>query len=235
MLNLPITINIAAPEVIAIPIIECHEALIDLKQQDIIAYGPVPEHEWTVNDYTKMRKTVYEKLCRAQQQLPHGWRFRVYEGFRSLRVQQMLFDEMYAITQKRYPTLTADALFYETTKLVSPIINADGSRNIPAHNTGGAVDIEMMDEQGGLVDMGMEAKDWQIATPELCMTHSTQVSDLVRQHRELLFALMQAQGFVNYYTEWWHFSYGDRYWAYHQPIKQAIYGSAEQIRHTQPS
>jgi hypothetical protein len=29
---------------------------------------------------------------------------------------------------------------------------------------------------------------------------------------------MQAHGFVNYPTEWWHFSYGDRYWAYHQAV-----------------
>lgn len=229
MTNLSVTINIVDPKIIAIPIVECHEALIDLKQQDIIAYGPVPENEWTLHDYTKMRKNVYEKLCQAQQQLPKGWRFRLYEGFRSLRVQQRLFDEMYTLTKERYPTLAADDLFYETTKLVSPTVNADGSRNIPAHNTGGAIDIEIVDEYGALVDMGMAAKDWQTASPELCMTHCTYLSDKVRQHRQLLLDLMQAQGFVNYYTEWWHFSYGDRYWAYHQPVKQAIYGSADNM------
>lgn len=224
-----LAMNIAAPEVIAIPIVECHEPLVDLKQQDIIAYGPVPENEWTAHDYTKMRKTVYTKLCQAQQQLPEGWRLRVYEGFRSMLVQQILFDEMHILTKQRYPELAHDALFYETTKLVSPIINADGSQNIPAHNTGGAVDIEIMDAQGELINMGMAAKDWQIADPDLCMTACTKLSDSTRQHRQLLLDIMQAQGFVNYFTEWWHFSYGDRYWAYHQPVKQAIYGSADNI------
>jgi len=41
---------------------------------------------------------------------------------------------------------------------------------------------------------------------------------------------MQSQGFINYPTEWWHFSYGDRYWAYHQQASYAIYGSYEEIK-----
>ena len=40
---------------------------------------------------------------------------------------------------------------------------------------------------------------------------------------------MQKHNFVNYPSEWWHFSYGNRYWAYHQPEKQAIYGSADEL------
>jgi D-alanyl-D-alanine dipeptidase len=35
---------------------------------------------------------------------------------------------------------------------------------------------------------------------------------------------MQSHDFVNYPMEWWHFSYGDRYWAYHKKALQAIYG-----------
>lgn len=33
--------------------------------------------------------------------------------------------------------------------------------------------------------------------------------------------------FVNYPTEWWHFSYGDRYWVYIEDKESAIYGSAD--------
>ncbi len=32
-------------------------------------------------------------------------------------------------------------------------------------------------------------------------------------------------GFVNYPTEYWHWSYGDRYWAYVKQQPFAIYGS----------
>jgi hypothetical protein len=33
---------------------------------------------------------------------------------------------------------------------------------------------------------------------------------------------------INYPTEWWHYSYGDRYWAYHQNQPHAIYGPADE-------
>ncbi len=88
-------VYIADPEVLAIPIIECNEPLIDLKNQQQLRYGPPPENELTTDCYTKIRKTVYEKLCLAQDDLPNGWYFRLYEGYRSIAVQTMLFEQMY--------------------------------------------------------------------------------------------------------------------------------------------
>ena len=37
------------------------------------------------------------------------------------------------------------------------------------------------------------------------------LSPTATQHRHYLFAALQAQGFVNYPFEWWHWSYGDKY------------------------
>jgi D-alanyl-D-alanine dipeptidase len=210
-------------KVLAIPIIECNEALIDIKNYNELKYGP-PESELAAKYYTKIRKTVFEKLCQAQKKLSKGWCFRLYEGFRSLQVQQILFEEEYQRVVARYPNEIDEFHFYEATRMVSPVINFDGSQNIPAHNTGGAVDIEIITENGQLVDMGMAAKDWCNVDPEICLTDCKLISKTAQQNRKLLLEIMQAQGFVNYPTEWWHFSYGDRYWAYHQPVKQAIYG-----------
>ena len=71
-------------EINNIPINENNEPLIDLKEQNELAYGPPPDTPLTMNDYTKIRKTIYEKLCQAQNKLPNGWKFRIYEGLRSL-------------------------------------------------------------------------------------------------------------------------------------------------------
>jgi len=30
----------------------------------------------------------------------------------------------------------------------------------------------------------------------------------------ILDTAMKKEGFINYPTEWWHYSYGDKYWAY---------------------
>lgn len=217
-------IYIADPEIVAIPIIECHDPLIDIKQRSELIYGPPPECELTADDYTKMRKTVFDKICLAQAELPSGLRFRLYEGFRSLRVQKMLFDQEYQRTMMRNSSLSHTDCFHETTRLVSPVVNLDGTQNIPPHNTGAAIDIEIITEQGELLDMGMTAKEWCEVPPELCMTNCSLISDTAQQNRKLLLELMLRHGFVNYPTEWWHFSYGDRYWVYHKKMKHAIYG-----------
>lgn len=215
---------IADPEILNVPIKECHEPLINIKNHSELAYGPPPECAATAPDYTKMRQSVFEKLCLAQAELPHGWRFRLYEGYRSLAVQQMLFDNEYQRVSQQNPTATHIERFHETTRLVSPVTNLDGSKNIPPHNTGAAVDVELITASGELVDMGMAAKDWCIVDPDLCLTHSTLVSETAKHNREILFKVLEKQGFVNYPNEWWHFSYGDRYWAYLQEQTHAIYG-----------
>ena len=220
-------VYIADPEILAIPVVDCHEPLIDIKNQQELRYGPPPECELTAEDYTKLRKTVFEKLCRAQKDLPTGWRFQLYEGFRSLAVQEILFNKEYQRVSARYPEASHGERFYETTRLVSPVINLDGSQNIPPHNTGAAVDLEIITEDKYFVDMGMTAKDWSIVHPELCLTASPLVEGVAKQNRELLLQVMESHGFVNYPTEWWHFSYGDRYWAYQSGEAAAIYGSPE--------
>ena len=224
-------IYIADPEILAIPIKECNEPLIDIKNTGDLSYGPPPENEFTTNDYTKMRETVYKKLLAAQADLPKGLRFRIYEGYRSKKVQKLLFDEMHEQMVKRHPDFTPEEIFHETTRLVSPIINFDGTENdVPAHNSGGAIDIEIMDEAGNMLGMGMESKDWIQVEPDLCNTRCQTISDVTRKNRMLLLELMESHGFINYPTEWWHFSYGDRYWAYHTNNTHALYGSADNLK-----
>ncbi len=222
-------INIVDPRILQIPIEECHEDLINLKNQNEIMYGPVPESPLTQDDYTWLRVSVYKKLCLAQKQLPNNWYFRVYEGFRSKKVQQLLFDQQYQQVLRKDPGKSAEAIFYETTRLVSPVTNFDGSTNIPAHNTGAAVDIEIVMKDGRLVDMGMAAKDWLQVPPELCLTECPNLHKQARENRKILLDVMSSFDFVNYPTEWWHFSYGDRYWAYHKKKTTAIYGSVEDL------
>lgn len=222
-------IYITDPRILNIPIKECGESLVDLRMQDELQYGPAPECDLTTNDYTKLRKAVYEKLCLAQRALPNNWRFRIYEGYRSLVVQKQLFDQQFQRVCQMYPHWDYHQRFTETTRLVSPVENLDGTLNTPVHNTGAAVDVEILDADNQLVDMGMTAKDWTVVDPDLCLTHYENLSQEVKHHRQILLTVMESHGFINYPTEWWHFSYGDRYWAYHTKASQAIYGSADSL------
>jgi D-alanyl-D-alanine dipeptidase len=43
-------------------------------------------------------------------------------------------------------------------------------------------------------------------------------------NRDLLAAALATAGLINYRTEWWHWSYGDRYWALMTNQPAALYG-----------
>ena len=78
---------------------------------------------------------------------------------------------------------------------------------------GAAVDLTLVDACGDELDLGTPID----ATPE-----QSDGAVLLRRRRhrrrrprppDLLAGCSGGAGLVNYPTEWWHWSYGDRYWA----------------------
>jgi len=220
-------ISIADSSIVRIPVKECGEPLIDLRNQTEIAFGPPPEKPDNIC-YTKVRKTVYEMLCKAQEILPKGVRFCLYEGWRSLDLQSELFQKMYQNNQEHFPQLNHEELFMETMKLVSPSTLLDGSMNIPPHATGAAIDIYLIDENGVLLDMGLPIDQWSTDIGAcLSQTNSSYINPNARHNREIMSNALSQMGFVNYPNEYWHWSYGDRYWAYCTQASWAIYDSID--------
>ncbi len=218
-------ILIADPRILLIPIINSKEEMIDLKHFKEIAYGPSPEIP-NNNDYTKIRKTIYEKLIQAQKLLPAGLHFCIYEGYRSIQLQKKLFDTRYADVKKDHPDWLEKEIFYETIKMISPVINLDGSKNIPPHSTGGAIDIYLINDKGEPIDMGIHPEDWMSDKEgSISLTASSVISNQAQVNREIMSEVLSIVGFVNYPGEYWHWSYGDRYWAYFKGKTHAIYGS----------
>ena len=216
---------ITDPKVLVIPIHENHETWVDLRTKNTIVLGPSPE-VLNNQDYTYLRKTVHAKLEKAQTLLPKGLRFCLYEGYRSLKLQKILFDKQHRNVKQRHPDWNAQDVFLETTKLVSPVINRDKTENIPPHSTGAAFDVYLIDEHGEVVDMGIHPKDWmQDNDGVLSLTASVHISPAAIKNRHIMSQALSAVGFVNYPTEYWHWSYGDRYWAFVQGNHQAIYGN----------
>src|SRR5262249_55382121 len=64
-----------------------------------------------------------------------------------------------------------------------------------------------------------------------CYFDATRVSRQARANRELLARVLRGAGLVNYPTEWWHWSCGDRYWALVTGAPAALYGpvAADQV------
>jgi D-alanyl-D-alanine dipeptidase len=71
----------------------------------------------------------------------------------------------------------------------------------------------------------MSIDEWSNAiVQELTYTYAPNISIEAKANRALMIDALTKSGFVNYPTEWWHWSYGDRYWAYHTGHSSAIYG-----------
>ena len=221
-------ISLADPCIVRMLVKECGDPLIDLRSQTTIAFGPPPEKLDNVC-YTKLRKAVYEKLCKAQDLLPEGIRFCLYEGWRSLDLQNELFQKMFQKNRAHFPLLSHEELFVETMKLVSPLELLDGSVNVPPHATGAAIDIYLIDNNGVPLDMGILIDQWTSDIgARLSQTKSPYIDQKARNHRNIMSSTLSQMGFVNYPNEYWHWSYGDRYWAYCTRVSWAIYDSIDQ-------
>jgi len=70
------------------------------------------------------------------------------------------------------------------------------------HNLGVAIDLTLVDRATGReLDMGTQFDTFSAAA------HTANAGGDVARNRATLLRLMQAEGFVNYDQEWWHFSY----------------------------
>ena len=95
---------------------------------------------------------------------------------------------------------------------------------IAPHCAGAAVDLTLCTADGVELDLGTPVN----ASPEesggACYTGHPGLPAAARRNRDLLGAALAGAGFVNYPTEWWHWSYGDRYWALATGAPAARYG-----------
>lgn len=223
-----LTYPLIADEVILnVDICDNGEALVDIRKLGGVYIGPSPEID-NNQDYTYMRLSVYQRLLHAQKLLPKGIYFCLYEAFRSLALQKLLFDERFKRIQEQHPEMNELGWFAETIRLVSPVVNLDGSQNIPPHATGGAIDVYLVDADGFPLDMGMHPRDWmEDVSGVLSETLSKVITKEAQENRNLMSYALSEAGFINYPTEFWHWSYGDRYWAYMTQAPFAIYGRAK--------
>jgi len=160
-----------------------------------------------------LRKTVKEKLKRAVKNLPKGYGILLREAYRNYEVQMEWFLKRYLKLHQKYPELKQDDVYKESVKYAT-----DPDVYSP-HVTGGAIDLALLDENKKLLDVGQWIEDKDTKNFDCKGLNKEQ-----RKNRNLLKGVMEEQGFVNYPYEWWHYSYGDKYWGYVNKT-HAIYDS----------
>ncbi len=208
---------ITDPAVLAIPIKENGDKLTNLK--DFPDLKKDRRKSSTSNPYSCLRMSVAYKLLDAQGDLPDGIRFLIIEGYRPLTLQKKYFDEYWNKLKTLHSDWSDKELYREASKYVSP------SEIVPAHSTGGAVDLTLCDEYGIELDLGTSINTNPEESHNACFTAAENISDKAKGNRRILIDAMTRRGFVNYPTEWWHWSYGDRYWAHATGQDHALFGS----------
>ncbi len=203
------------PVIQAMPFEENGDPVLDLREQpDLRLDGRLADAEGM---YARLREGTLNRLLEAQSSLPDGLRILVVEGFRPLSLQQTYFSDYEQVLRDLEPDWSPERVWVEASKYVSPPA-------VGPHCSGAAVDLTLCTADGVELDMGTAVNDSPVASNNACFTAAPDLSRQARHNRDVLVAALSATGLINYPTEWWHWSFGDRYWAASTGRAHAIYG-----------
>lgn len=166
-----------------------------------------------------VRQGLGLRLVDARNALPSGVDLKVIEGHRSIADQKAIIARYTDELRELHPSADEVELDRLSSRFVAPLA-------VAPHVAGAAVDLTLVDSRGDELWMGTEID----ATPEqsdgACFFNA-EVDAEARRNRTILADALSGAGLVNYPTEWWHWSYGDRYWALMTRADHALYGPVE--------
>lgn len=165
-----------------------------------------------------VRRGVAERLARADRALPAGVHLLVVEGYRTLAAQHAIIADYRATLAALHPGVTPGELDDLVSRFVAPAEAAP-------HVAGAAVDCTLVDDDGDQLWMGTAIDDTPEQSGGRCFTDSPDIDDEARANRALMASVLEPVGMVNYETEWWHWSHGDRYWAHRTGAAAARYAA----------
>ncbi|HWU11590.1 MAG TPA: M15 family metallopeptidase [Streptomyces sp.] len=207
----------ADPRVVGIPAHDCGEPLVDARESGGLF---VDERKADpAGCYAQLREGVLQRLLHAQELLPPGLRLMFVEGYRPLSLQRHYFEEYLDDLRAQSPGLPEAELYDAASRYVSP-------PDVAPHSAGAAVDLTLADANGVELDLGTRMNANPEESEGACYTHAPNITPQARGYRAVLGTALAAAGLVNYPTEWWHWSYGDRYWAWSTGASSAHYGPA---------
>jgi zinc D-Ala-D-Ala dipeptidase len=153
----------------------------------------------------QLRAGVLERLERASRRLPADFEIVVIDAHRTRAFQAELLT-YYLVAANAPP-----AGFVSDPWSDAPV---------PPHTTGGAVDLTL-GWRGAVLGLGT---DFDAFLPDSAPAAlEDDVGSTARDLRRLLASVLQAEEMTVITSEWWHWSYGDQYWAARTGAPSAIY------------
>jgi zinc D-Ala-D-Ala dipeptidase len=218
-------LNISDARVTAMPTVECGEELvaivglhprliIDDSAANIACLGYSPTFA--------VRETVASRLVDVVSNLPPDYWLLVKESLRPAALQRSNFERRLRNIRADHPDMSESDAIALSSRFIAPPW-------VAGHPSGGAIDVTLCDSHGRELDLGCPYDADEIASGGACFSQFDNLSTHARQHRSLMFAALEQAGFVNYPFEWWHWSYGDKYWAVVKQQAHALYGPVEEL------
>lgn len=166
------------------------------------------------------RKEAYERLQEAADKLPRGYRFQILDAWRPFALQHELYEEYREDIIRQFQLGNCEAEYQASVirRFVSDPVSDHAVP--PVHTTGGAIDLTIVDAEGKPLDMGSGFDEFSDRT--YTAYYEKEGSQNIRDNRRLLYHIMTEAGFTNLPSEWWHYDYGDRFWAFYKQC-DAIY------------
>ncbi|KUM99536.1 dipeptidase [Streptomyces yokosukanensis] len=208
----------ADPRVAAVPVTDCGEPLVDVRRHDALAVDS--RRAEPSGAFAHLRQGVLDRLLKAQELLPDGVRLLFVEGYRPPALQRRYFDTYAGTLRAGHPNWSPQRIRVAASRYVSP-------PEIAPHSAGAAVDLTLVHADGRELDMGTRVNADPEESDGACCTDAAAIAPQARANRRVLGDALGAVGLVNYPTEWWHWSYGDRYWALRTGAAGALYGPRE--------
>ncbi|MBA4383220.1 MAG: dipeptidase [Anaerolinea sp.] len=211
---------ISDPAVKIIPIKECGEQLVNLATwregfQIDFSRKQIASRS---DHFSKIRLRIAEKLFQARQLLPEQYDFLIKECYRPPERQEKSFTIVLEYIKKKYDTLSEEQQYNEACKICAPL-------DVAPHPTGAAVDLTLIEKHTGEeIDMGTAYNATPLETNNATFLNAANISKEAQRMRSILKETLYAVGLVNYEPEWWHWSYGDKYWAFQTNQEYALFG-----------
>ncbi len=228
-----------------VPIQECGEPLVPIPLRLFSVETPHPYINCGADYAGKspyyLRQGVLDRVVRAQEKLQHlhpGWQIHIFDAYRPVEVQQYMVDYTFQQTvadrgldAARLSPAQTEQIWQDVYQIWAiPSFDLDTP---PPHSTGAAIDLTLVDERGMVVDMGSPIDEMSPRSqPDYYANHPDRIDQQSHRNRQILWQIMNYEGFARHPEEWWHFSIGDQLWAWsnHQadpehPL-QAYYGRA---------
>ncbi|MFE4469060.1 M15 family metallopeptidase [Leifsonia sp. NPDC056824] len=201
-----------------VPVVESGEPLVDLEAAGVMAFSDRKRDKNPMIGF--VRKGVARRLRQASAGLPSGLRFLGVEAYRPPALQELYFSGYADRLRRLHPERDDAAIRSLASRFVSP-------PEVAPHPSGAAIDLTLCTMSGEELDLGCPVDTTPEESAGACFTAADGLATEAAENRQIFVDALSSAGLVNYPTEWWHWSFGDRYWAMSTGAGAALYGPAD--------